>query len=346
MVAQKRTILNNSPDTILQLDTDLKIIWANKTALDINSEAIGQTCYKALLGKDVPCESCTCKRAIKTGQPERAVVYQPAIEGIQGETYWDNITIPLKDSNGKIINLTKIARNVTEYKQFEKKLKRAHTELNQIFNAAIPLCLIDIKYNMLRVNDTFCSFFKMERDEILGKKCYDVWQCANHNTSKCPLMHIQKGIEKSECEIDKKLSSGGMVTCLVTTTPYRDLNGELLGIIENFSDITIRKTAEIKIKEANTIINRSPAVAFTWKNEEGWPVEYVSENVVNLFGYPVEDFISGKISYTKCLHPNDLKRVGHVISSKTKKETNQIKYGHGFNHHSNKKGQSHYRLCP
>jgi len=74
-----------------------------------------------------------------------------------------------------------------------------------------------------------------------------------------------------------------------------------------------RKAAE-KLREANTIINRSPVVAFTWQNKPGWPVEYVSESVVNLFGYTSQEFIRGEIEYTRCIFHEDLERVGDEVA--------------------------------
>jgi PAS domain-containing protein len=78
--------------------------------------------------------------------------------------------------------------------------------------------------------------------------------------------------------------------------------------------ITERGYAEGALKEAYEIINRSPAVAFLWKNEEGWPVEFVSENVRALFGYTVEDFQSGKTPYGAAVHPEDLGRVAREVA--------------------------------
>ena len=59
-----------------------------------------------------------------------------------------------------------------------------------------------------------------------------------------------------------------------------------------------RKLTEEALSEANNIINRSPAVAFLWKSESDWPVEFVSENVENLFGYSAQEFLDRKISYS------------------------------------------------
>ena len=81
-----------------------------------------------------------------------------------------------------------------------------------------------------------------------------------------------------------------------------------------------RKKAEDALSVANTIINRSPAVAFLWKNEEGWPVEFVSENVDKLVGYSPQEFLEGKISYGEIIHSNDLERVAGEVASYSKME--------------------------
>ncbi|MCD4677500.1 MAG: PAS domain S-box protein [Desulfobacula sp.] len=78
-----------------------------------------------------------------------------------------------------------------------------------------------------------------------------------------------------------------------------------------------KKLKQIKNRliEAYEIIERSPAVAFLWKNLEGWPVEFVSENVMELFGYSADDFVSGRVLYTKVVHPDDLKRVAGEVAN-------------------------------
>jgi PAS domain S-box-containing protein len=67
-------------------------------------------------------------------------------------------------------------------------------------------------------------------------------------------------------------------------------------------------------REAYEIIKRSPAVTFLWKNEEGWPVEFVSENVEELLGFSADDFISGRVLYAKVVHPGDLERVAGEVA--------------------------------
>ncbi len=84
-----------------------------------------------------------------------------------------------------------------------------------------------------------------------------------------------------------------------------------------------RDKAEEKLREANTIINRSPVVAFTWQNKHGWPVEYVSESVINLLGYTSKEFLDGKVSYMQCIHSEDLIRVNYEVSKNSQQSDNQ-----------------------
>jgi len=60
---------------------------------------------------------------------------------------------------------------------------------------------------------------------------------------------------------------------------------------------------------ANEIINSSPAVAFLWKNIPHFPVQFVSENVVNLLGYTANEFMTEKVIYKNIIHPDDVDRV-------------------------------------
>jgi PAS domain S-box-containing protein len=62
------------------------------------------------------------------------------------------------------------------------------------------------------------------------------------------------------------------------------------------------------LQEANLVVENSPAVLFRWKGDDVWSVELVSGNIIQ-FGYPAEVFLSGALSYSQVIHPEDLERV-------------------------------------
>lgn len=72
------------------------------------------------------------------------------------------------------------------------------------------------------------------------------------------------------------------------------------------------------LKTTNKLIEKSSIVRFVWKNQENWPVEYVSENVKNIFGYSADDFITNKIVYSEIIFPDDLTRVKNELHSQSK----------------------------
>ena len=85
-------------------------------------------------------------------------------------------------------------------------------------------------------------------------------------------------------------------------------------------DITDMKQAEEALdsaldrtRELDFVINNSPIVVFLCKAEEGWPVEFVSDNA-ELLGYTVDDFKSGRFPYGDIIHPDDLDYVRSKVS--------------------------------
>jgi PAS domain-containing protein len=47
---------------------------------------------------------------------------------------------------------------------------------------------------------------------------------------------------------------------------------------------------------------------------DGWPVEFVSDNVMELLGYSAEEFVSEQVSYAKTVHPDDPERAAKEVA--------------------------------
>ncbi|MBN1909552.1 MAG: response regulator [Pirellulales bacterium] len=139
--------------------------------------------------------------------------------------------------------------------QVEGSLARARRERDQVFNATLPLCLISKTFEILQVNDPFCDFFGFRREEVVGKKCRDIWpmspSCFSDN---CPVRHIIDHQKRYEYEADKVLPDGQTITCFISSTPYFGADGELLGAVKGYVDITDRKRAEQETRDYATAL--------------------------------------------------------------------------------------------
>ena len=121
----------------------------------------------------------------------------------------------------------------------------AYVELDQIFNSATGgMCVIDNDFNVIRINKSYSTLSGISRDKAVGKKCFEVSHNNLCHTPNCPLMRIINGEEHVECEVEKERTDGIGITRILTATPFRGLNGELTGIIEDFTDVTKRKRVE------------------------------------------------------------------------------------------------------
>lgn len=68
-----------------------------------------------------------------------------------------------------------------------------------------------------------------------------------------------------------------------------------------------------ELQDERHIFVNGPVVVFKWRNADGWPVEYASPNVEEVFGHPAEAFLSGAVPYAEVIHPEDLERVRREV---------------------------------
>lgn len=126
-----------------------------------------------------------------------------------------------------------------------EELLQKNEEYAQIFNtAADGLVVIGKDFNILRVNTTIINLFDSTGEKVIGEKCYAIFPGPLCQTSQCPMERIKNGEDRIEYESIKHGKDNIELSCLITATPYQNVNREFLGIVENFKDITDRKKAE------------------------------------------------------------------------------------------------------
>ncbi|MCD6555786.1 MAG: PAS domain S-box protein [Bacteroidales bacterium] len=153
-----------------------------------------------------------------------------------------------------------------------KKTEFDLNELNQVFNTiGNGLRIIDKDFNILRVNKTFSDLSGLTTDEILRKKCYDVFPSNLCNTSNCCLKKIITDKKPFEIDATRKLKDGSDFFCILNTAPFYGETGEFIGIIEDCKPITKRKQLENKLIETSnyleSLINFAGTPIIVWNSE-------------------------------------------------------------------------------
>jgi PAS domain S-box-containing protein len=142
-----------------------------------------------------------------------------------------------------------IGQDITGRKQMERNLELAHAELDQIFQtASVGMRVVDSDFNIVRMNETFAKLAATKAGDALGRKCSEVFGGQMCDTRECPLRQIVNGKERVEYSVDKHRADGVTIPCILTATPFMGPDGEFVGIVESFRDITELKEAEEVIK--------------------------------------------------------------------------------------------------
>ena len=236
-----------------------------------------------------------------------------------------NVRPRFKDGN--FISTIGIFRNVTERRKVEEATFLAYTELDQIFNtAACGMRVINEDFNMLRINDTFSTLFCVDKDQALGKKCYEVLPGPYCHTANCPLSRILGGDERVAYDVEKKRKDGKSIFCIMTATALRKSNGELAGIVQSYADVTERRQAEEALRESEERyrLHFDNVNDVIYSIDAELKVISVSPSVEKILGYRPEELIGRQFTELNVLAPesweqaiSDTTRVlgGETISS-------------------------------
>jgi PAS domain S-box-containing protein len=166
------------------------------------------------------------------------------------------------------------------------------------------------------VNDAAVKLYKAKNKKDLLDNLPKVYtENSNAGFTKL-LVDILLGKKEAEIESVNKTLDGHKINTLVKFKVIDGSEDTLDNVIVSVEDITAQvkvRTALINSKkrhnEAYNIINKSPSIVYLCKNEWNFPVEFVSENAINLFGYSNTEFLTNKIQIHQLTHPEDLEYI-------------------------------------
>ena len=162
----------------------------------------------------------------------------------------------------------------------------------------------------------------MNKDDILVLKDLDKTEyCKTDSTV------LQYNL-KQYCGIVVRLNNEPVAAFCVTYKKNRDMSESDKNIIRILS-----KSASIeeqrfnsyqKIKESEekfrTLVSNIPGAVYRCAADESWTIEFLSDAIKDISGFPPSDFIQNKVrSYASIIHPDDVEMVEKIVYSATDK---------------------------
>jgi len=136
------------------------------------------------------------------------------------------------------------ARTIIEKELAERK--RAEEEIRQIFNTSGDgMRVLSSERKILEVNARYVAMTGYSRDELVGSACKDFSSCDDErcNSDLCTLKHTIETGERVEIDFMLKTRFSS-IPCAVTSVPYYNSQGKIIGVIQNFKDISDRLRVE------------------------------------------------------------------------------------------------------
>ncbi len=169
---------------------------------------------------------------------------------ISGGNLEHEILIP--KTGDEIESLARSFKNMIT--NIKKALKEGEQRIMDMVPEAMYIC--DKDFNIIYANDKFAELAGVRKEEIIGKKCYEVDPGPKCHTDECSLKIALRG-ESRQFEVTKRFLSGKEIPVFLSIGPYYDTKGEIVGCIKTYRDLSELKEKEKIIKETLIGIEKS-----------------------------------------------------------------------------------------
>ncbi|MEA2033531.1 MAG: response regulator [Euryarchaeota archaeon] len=300
-------VINTIPDSLLVLDSELRIKSANQTfyktfqtepeevrgsgIADIMHDKAGtlSTALTELFGTEDMLENFELRyQSEKLGER----IFNIRARGML-------IAEEEEEEEEEVV----VVEDVTERKRAEEALRNAEQDWRNSFNSLEDVMLIiDRDYNIENINEIGLKLLGKSKEEVIGKKCYQIISGVDSPSEDCP---CRNSLETKKVEsVDQYEERFGKYFS-IKSSPIFDENGEIIKFVDLRRNITERKQAEEKLKESEErfralIENSSDIIQIV--DSEG-VIRYVSPSIQRILGYTPEEVI-GRLS-VDFVHPDD-----------------------------------------
>ncbi|WP_414151049.1 methyl-accepting chemotaxis protein [Acetobacterium carbinolicum] len=112
-----------------------------------------------------------------------------------------------------------------------------------------PVMIIDNDFNILYLNELGTKIAGLNKDDVLGQHCYNLFKTSDCQTKNCACFQAMKQCQTSTSEADAHPQPGLDLDISYTGVPILDQSGNPIGALEIITDLTAIKQAERRMKK-------------------------------------------------------------------------------------------------
>ncbi len=208
--------------------------------------------------------------------------------------FFNTIKLPLHDSNGSIIGMLGVSRDITDRKQVEDAIKESEEQFRLLAENAPEAIYIQVNEKIAYANAAFCSLIGADScHQILGKSVFSFFHPAYHSIVRQRIRSLNKNLLSVPLMEQKYLRLDNTpIDVEVSAVPFRFQGNN--GALVFARDITERKIMEAALsseKERLLVTLRSIGDGVITTDTEG-NITLMNKVAEELTGWKLEEAVS------------------------------------------------------
>ena len=297
-------------DLITIIDADANIVRCNKALADKmcfkTGDVIGEKCYAIFQNSDSCLPDCPALKLSNSVQKE-----------INDK---DRILLmscsPKFDKSGIITGVVNIARDITEQKYAEEKIHKLSCAVEQ---SPVTTVITDTDGNIQYVNPKFSQLTGYTEEEALDQNPR-ILKSGKTSPGEYKKMWDQIFSGKEwHGEFCNKKKNGEIYWENAIISSIKNSAGDITNFIAIKEDITKGKKIEEELLSSEerfrALTTNIPGAVYRCANDDSWTMEYMSDEIEEITGFPSSDFINNDIrSYASIIYQKDNNYVRDTIA--------------------------------
>ena len=204
----------------------------------------------------------------------------------------------IHDLQSSMASRRELEKVVAELKQAQKGLRAGTDRWQNTFDAISDvICLLDPDHAILQINQAGCRVIGLSREELIGRKCFEVLPICTTTRENCPCAASLVSGRHESCEVE---SQGRYLER--EAWPLIGPDGRVESVTHIVRDVTARKKVEIELaksEETYRLLAENHNTIVIKLDPQG-QVTYCNRYAAELFGYTVAEMLGRGITDLIC----------------------------------------------
>ena len=334
--AELTALLQCMPDAVISVDMQGRVLVCNARAVEITGRHADEvppaseqwSDFYGMLGTDGKPLDASEIPLVRALTGEVVASHEMRIRNqVNGEiVIVEARARPLTNDAGQPVGAVVVFADITARKAASAAAEQTRARLAAVFEQS-PFFngLLSVEGVLIEANDFAFQATGWRREDGMDKPFWEGpwWRRSGDMQARIRAAVTQAAAGESfsdSCSYFAKTDAGIVERRLdFLASPVFDAGGEVINIYITGQDATERESARLALEESQgryrTLMSNSPGIVFRSDIADGWSMQFMSDAVERVTGYPSSHFTEDGVSWGSIMHPDDFDRVSAELAT-------------------------------